>query len=173
MEEFQKKNSQTTFLHHLQARNAKISPIFHFDRELNGQICHILCVKRFLSGNVQLWAICLCIQGLLNLDCITVVIRQVIKTQKLYWKCTGYKVLDYALQNQSECWYGYIGLQRNSSFGSCWTFGCRRHSLTQLGKLISEVALSINIFFSIIVQDLLVFKFLVQTLKHKDRNSTK
>ena len=32
MEEFQKYFSQTTFLHHVQARNAKISIIFHFDR---------------------------------------------------------------------------------------------------------------------------------------------
>ena len=45
MEEFQKYFFQTTFHHHFQARNAKISPIFHFDRGLNGQICHILCVK--------------------------------------------------------------------------------------------------------------------------------
>ena len=36
---------QTTFHHHFQARNAKISPIFHFDRENNGWICHILCVN--------------------------------------------------------------------------------------------------------------------------------
>ena len=27
------------------ARNAKISPIFHFDRGNNGRICHELCVK--------------------------------------------------------------------------------------------------------------------------------
>ena len=36
---------QTTFHHHFQARNAKISPLFHFDRGNNGWICHILCVK--------------------------------------------------------------------------------------------------------------------------------
>ena len=45
MEEFQKKKFQTTFHHHIQARNAKISSIFHFDRVNNGRICHILCVK--------------------------------------------------------------------------------------------------------------------------------
>ena len=45
MEEFQKYFFQTTFHHHFQARNAKISPIFHFDRGNNGRICHILCVK--------------------------------------------------------------------------------------------------------------------------------
>ena len=46
MEEFQKDFSQTTFNHHFQARNAKISPIFHFDRGHNSRICHILCVKK-------------------------------------------------------------------------------------------------------------------------------
>ena len=46
MEEFQKYFSWTTFHHLFQARNATISPIFHFDRGNNGRICHnILCVK--------------------------------------------------------------------------------------------------------------------------------
>ena len=45
MEEFQKYFSQTTFHHHFQARNANISPIFHFYRVNNGRICHILNVK--------------------------------------------------------------------------------------------------------------------------------
>ena len=45
MERFQSKNLQTTFHHHFQARNANISPIFHFDQINNGQICHILSVK--------------------------------------------------------------------------------------------------------------------------------
>ena len=36
---------QTTFHHHFQDRNAKISPIFHFEWGHNGRICHILCVK--------------------------------------------------------------------------------------------------------------------------------
>ena len=45
MEEFQKYFFQTTFHHHFQARNAKISPIFHFDQGHNGRICHILCVN--------------------------------------------------------------------------------------------------------------------------------
>ena len=45
MEEFQKYFFYTTFHHNFQARNAKISPIFLFDRGHNGRICHILCVK--------------------------------------------------------------------------------------------------------------------------------
>ena len=45
MEEFQKYFFQTTFHHHFQARNAKISLIFHFDRGHNGWMCHILDVK--------------------------------------------------------------------------------------------------------------------------------
>ena len=49
MEEFQKYFFQTTFHHHFQARNAKISPIFHFDRGHNRRICHILCVKILLN----------------------------------------------------------------------------------------------------------------------------
>ena len=46
MEEVQKYFFQTTLHHHFQARNAKISPIFHFDRGHNGWICHILSVKQ-------------------------------------------------------------------------------------------------------------------------------
>ena len=46
MEEFQKYFFQTTFHHRFQARNAKISPIFHFDGGNNGRICYILCVKQ-------------------------------------------------------------------------------------------------------------------------------
>ena len=41
--------SKIFFLDHFSssflARNAKISPIFHFDLANNGQICQILCVK--------------------------------------------------------------------------------------------------------------------------------
>ena len=45
MEEFLKYFFYTTFNHHFQAKNAKVSPIFHFDQGNNGRICHILCVK--------------------------------------------------------------------------------------------------------------------------------
>ena len=34
-------------------RNAKISPIFYFDRANNSQICHIMCVKgKMIRGTV-------------------------------------------------------------------------------------------------------------------------
>ena len=45
MEDIQKYFFQTTFHHHFKARNAKISPIFHFDRGHDGRIYHILCVN--------------------------------------------------------------------------------------------------------------------------------
>ena len=45
---------QITFHHHFQARNTKISPIFHFDRGHNGRICHILCVKAKTSVKAQI-----------------------------------------------------------------------------------------------------------------------
>ena len=53
MEEFQKYFFQITFHHHFQARNAKISPIFHFDCGNNGRICHILCVKTITTEKLE------------------------------------------------------------------------------------------------------------------------
>ena len=55
MAKFQKYFSQTTFHHHFQARNAKISPIFHFDGGHNGRICHILY---FFSVHLSRYRVC-------------------------------------------------------------------------------------------------------------------
>ena len=40
---------------YISAREAKISPIFHFDRANNGQICHILSVKESNKKNKLVW----------------------------------------------------------------------------------------------------------------------
>ena len=42
---------------YLQARNAKISPIFHFDRGHNSRICHILCVKHHPAVYNNRWKV--------------------------------------------------------------------------------------------------------------------
>ena len=49
MEEFRKYFFQTNFHYNFQARNGKISSIFHFDLGYNGWVCHILCGKYIMT----------------------------------------------------------------------------------------------------------------------------